>query len=120
MIIIIAGSRNFNDYNFFKRECDKLLFVIKTKCKITIISGGACGVDTMAETYAIENGYNFKKYPADWGTYGRSAGVLRNIEMAQVADRLIAFWDQKSPGTKNMIKEAIQRNLKIKVINTIR
>jgi len=71
MIIIIAGSRNFNNYKFFKQECDKLFSVIKTKCEITIISGGARGVDTMAEKYATENGYNFKEYPADWETWGK-------------------------------------------------
>jgi len=117
MIIIIAGCRNFNNYEFFKRKCDKLLSVIKTKCEITIISGGALGVDTMAEKYSIENNYNFKEYPADWRSYPRNAGIIRNCEMGTIADRLIAFWDQKSSGTRHMISEAKRKGLKIKVVN---
>ena len=47
-----------------------------------------------------------KYFPADWNTYGKSAGFVRNIEMAENATALIAFWDGKSSGTKHMIETA--------------
>jgi hypothetical protein len=56
-----------------------------------------------------------KIFPAQWSIYGKGAGYIRNREMAQYADALIAFWDGKSKGTKNMIDEAKKQGLIIKV-----
>jgi len=114
--IIIAGGRNYNNYEKLKTEVDKLLAIIKTKTEITIITGGANGTDAMGKRYAIEHGYKHEEYNADWNRYGSYAGPLRNKEMANNADRLIALWDGKSRGTSNMITEAQRRGLKIKVI----
>ena len=51
-----------------------------------------------------------------WDKYGKKAGYLRNVEMAENANALIAFWDGKSKGTKHMIDIATERNLPIRVI----
>lgn len=112
MKVIIAGSRNFNDYQLLKDKCDYLLS--KTKC-IEIVSGTAKGADLLGERYARENKYKLHKFPADWNLHGKKAGVIRNKEMAMFADALIAFWDGKSRGAKNMIEEAKSRGLKVKV-----
>lgn len=56
-----------------------------------------------------------KRFPADWGKYGKSAGVLRNKQMAEYADGLIAFWDGKSRGTANMIETAKGLGLRVRV-----
>lgn len=102
--VIIAGSRNFNDYELLKEKTDELLSnVIKEGYDITIISGGARGADRLAERYAKERGFNLVVYNADWNKYGKSAGYRRNIEMSKIGDALIAFWDGQSRGTKNMI-----------------
>jgi len=114
MKVIVAGTRNFNDYALLKSELDKLL---QPLLPVTIFSGGAPGADTMAEVYATENNIPFVRFVADWGKYGKSAGPIRNAEMAEDADAIIAFWDGKSAGTKDMIKKATQRGLKTIVID---
>lgn len=111
--VIIAGGRNFNDYQLLKSTMDKLLSNIKDK--IVIICGQARGADTLGEIYAKEKDYEVNYYPANWDFYGKSAGYIRNEEMAKNSDALVAFWDGKSRGTKHMIETAKKYNLKIRI-----
>lgn len=116
--IIIAGSREFDNYDFLKSNMDVLfnLFGIdKEKEQIEIICGMCRGADMLGERFAKENNYAIKYFPADWDKYGKAAGVIRNEEMAKYAAEyededdegiLVAFWDGKSRGTKNMIENA--------------
>jgi hypothetical protein len=113
MKVIIAGSRNFNDYNLLKTSCDNLLTQFTN---IEIVSGTARGADKLGERYAREKGYDIKEFPANWNL-GKSAGYIRNDEMAQYSDMLIAFWDGTSKGTKHMIDLANKRSLKVVVID---
>jgi ABC-type enterochelin transport system substrate-binding protein len=113
MKIIIAGGRNFNDYNKLRESCDNILVNQKD---VEIVSGTAAGADTLGERYAQEKGYEVKKFPAQWDLYGKSAGYKRNQQMAEYADGLIAFWDGKSKGTKHMIDIATNKGLKVRVI----
>ncbi len=111
---IIAGSRNFTDYQKLKKECDEFL---KDQKNIEIVSG--ChykGADKLGIQYAIEKGFTLIKFPAEWNTFGKAAGPKRNKEMAIAADALIAFWDGKSRGTKNMVQLAKQKGLRVKVV----
>jgi hypothetical protein len=73
-----------------------------------IVSGGAKGVDASAEWFAEVGKRPFKLFPADWDKHGKSAGPLRNREMAQYGDALLLIWDGKSPGSANM-KAAMHR-----------
>ena len=114
--IIIAGGRDFMDYNLLKEKTNKILQEKKVTHKIVIISGCARGADTLGLRYASENTFDVEEYPADWDKYGKKAGYLRNVEMAENANALIAFWDGKSKGTKHMIDIATERNLPIRVI----
>lgn len=111
--MIVAGGRNFNDYNYLKKSLDFLLQNIKDK--IIIICGTARGADTLGEKYAKEYGYEVSYFPAKWKIYGRKAGYIRNEKMAQEADALVAFWDGNSHGTKNMIEIAEKYNLLVRV-----
>ena len=112
--IIIAGSRDFKNYNLLRDKCDKILANLTD---ITIVSGKCPrGADQLGEDYAKERGYNLEYYPAEWFTYGKRAGHMRNEEMAKIGTHLIAFWDGKSPGTKSMITLAEQYKLKIRTI----
>jgi hypothetical protein len=113
MKIIIAGSRNFNDYNLLKTSCDNLLTQFTN---IEIVSGTAQGADKLGERYAREKGYGIKEFPANWNL-GKSAGYIRNDEMAKYADMLIAFWDGTSKGTKHMIDLANKRGIKVEIVN---
>ena len=111
--VIIAGTRYFNDYELLAAYADKKLANITEP--IEIVSGGAAGADALGERYAKEKGYKLTIFPADWGKYGRAAGPLRNEEMAKYADALLAYWDEKSRGTKSMIELAQQYGLKVGV-----
>jgi hypothetical protein len=113
MRVIIAGSREFNDYELLKTKCNE---IIKEE-KVEILSGTARGADTLGEKYCIENGHLLRKYPADWDRYGKSAGYKRNQLMADNADTLIAFWDGNSRGTRNMIDISRKKKLKVFIIS---
>jgi hypothetical protein len=114
--IIIAGSRGFNDYNLLSEKLNTLL---KNKIKeytIVVISGGARGADTLGEVWAAKNKHEFKRFPADWDKYGKKAGYIRNEQMANVADVLVAFWDGVSKGTSNMIDIMNKLNKPVRVV----
>lgn len=112
--IIIAGSRDYNDYADFSHWID--LCFGKIKKTIEIISGGARGPDSMGERYANERGIKLKCFPAQWKMHGKRAGIIRNRDMGDYADSLIAFWDGKSRGTKNMIEYMRKLKKKVQVI----
>jgi hypothetical protein len=78
-----------------------------------MVSGGAPGVDTLGEHWAHELGIPVSRFLADWTRYGRRAGPIRNMEMADFAEALIAVWDGKSKGTGAMIGEARRRRLQV-------
>ena len=114
--VIIAGGRNFNDYERLKRDCDKLLINKRNMgYRIIIISGTAQGADTLGEQYAKEKGYEVLRFPADWTTYGKKAGYIRNIEMSQHADACICFWDNFSRGTRHMIETARKKGIPTRI-----
>lgn len=114
--VIIAGGREFSDYDMLRSYADKKLErVLRQGFHIVIVSGHARGADTLGERYAKERGYELHLFPANWDLYGYLAGPLRNTEMANYADALIAFWDGKSVGTMHMIREAKKRDLVVGV-----
>jgi hypothetical protein len=110
MKTIIAGSRSITNYNLVEEIIRRCPWPI-TK----ILEGGAKGVDKCAYGYAMAYEVKHEKYPANWETHGKSAGPIRNAAMAKDADALIAIWDGESPGTRNMIAQAISHRLKIYV-----
>lgn len=112
MRVIIAGGRDITDYN--------LVMEAITEANLTIteiVSGGAKGVDTLGEQYAESMNLPLKVFMADWETHGRAAGPIRNRKMSENADALIAIWDGKSRGTKNMIETATKKGLVVYVKN---
>jgi len=112
--VIVAGSRNFNNYEFLKNTLNYLLI---NQNNIEIVSGTANGADKLGEMYARKLHLGLKQFPADWDQYGKRAGYLRNEQMAKYADALVAFWDSKSVGTKHMIDLAGKYKLLVRVIN---
>ena len=114
MKVIIAGGRSFSDYNLLREVCDHML---QNQVEVEIVSGKARGADSLGEKYAKEKNYTIKEFPADWEKYKKSAGYIRNKEMAQYADAAIVFWDGKSKGSKHMIELSQEYNLKLKVVN---
>jgi len=109
---IIAGSRTVTDPVVVEDAIRLSRFDITE-----VVSGGCQGVDLMGEEWARYNNLRVQRFPADWGTYGISAGPRRNASMAEYADALIAVWDGVSRGTRNMIQEARKRGLKVYIHN---
>jgi hypothetical protein len=108
MKVIIAGSRDFNDYYSLTKA------IMKSGLNIEeVVCGMARGVDLLGKQWADERGIYVKEFPADWNTHGQRAGPIRNTEMAKYADALIAIWDGESKGTANMISQARAKNLKV-------
>ena len=111
--VIIAGSRGFQDYELLKSKCDKILQNFE---EIEIVSGRARGADALGERLALERGYSIKLFPADWDKYRKSAGHIRNAQMADYGDCLTLFWDGTSKGSEDMLALARKKGLKIRVI----
>ena len=80
--VIVAGGRDFADYELLKITLDKLLI---NHTEIEIVSGVAKGADLLGLKYAAEKKIPFIKFPADWNRLGNSAGFKRNVEMAKYA-----------------------------------
>lgn len=97
--IVIAGGRDFDDYQGMCKVLDK----IKWELGDVIISGTANGADTLGERYANEHGLRIARFPARWDKHGKKAGFLRNEEMAEFCTGGILFWDGVSRGTRSMI-----------------
>lgn len=115
MRVIIAGGRNFNDFELMKSELDKCLPI--GKVAIQVISGTANGADKLGERYSeLRNFGPIAKFVPDWNKHGKRAGFIRNEAMAIWATHLVAFWDGKSKGTRHMIETAKRYELVIKVI----
>lgn len=112
--VIIAGSRSFANYEMLKANMNRLLQNISDE--ISIVCGTARGADSLGEKYAKENGFHVAYFPADWERHGKAAGYIRNREMAQNADALVAFWDGESRGTKSMIDLAKEYDLAVRVL----
>ena len=113
--VIVAGGRDFNNYDLLKSKLDILLS--NFDCDVQIVSGTARGADKLGELYAKKSKLSLALFPADWEFYGKSAGYKRNAQMADYADALVAFWDGKSRGTMHMINLAKSAGIHVRVVN---
>jgi predicted Rossmann fold nucleotide-binding protein DprA/Smf involved in DNA uptake len=100
--IAVIGSRSFDDY-------ERLMSVLSPLLPAHIISGGAKGADGLAERLARELELPITVIKPDWAQFGRAAGPIRNREIVNAADIVIAFWDGKSKGTKSALDYARQQ-----------
>lgn len=120
--VIVAGTRDFVDYEYLTEVMDEVIAGMMGKDggngtkAVEIVSGTARGADRLGERYGKERGYDVALFPADWDKNGRSAGYIRNWEMAQYANVCVIFWDGKSKGTKNMKDQAQKNGLDVHVI----
>ena len=103
--VIIAGSRSYpGGYEGVHRAVMASGFLVAT-----VISGVARGADLEGERWARSHGLPIEYYPANWKKHGKKAGMIRNQQMADVADALIALWDGKSRGTRDMIERMAKK-----------
>ncbi len=98
MKVIIAGSRDLTNYDAVSAFLDRLPFPLTE-----VVSGAAPGVDAIGERWANLRGLPLTRFPADWARYQHAAGPIRNTQMAEYADALIAFPAGEARGTNGMI-----------------
>lgn len=114
MNLIVAGSRDFNNYFLAKQYLD----VIHKKYNICcVVRGLARGADMLGYMWAKENNVQVMEFPADWDRFGKRAGYLRNEEMSKVGTHLLAFHQNNSKGTQHMINIAKEGGLKVMVVD---
>ena len=107
---IIAGSRTVESIELVERAIEA------SGLRITeVVSGCAAGADLFGEQWAKAKMIPIKRFPADWRKHGKSAGPIRNRQMADYADQLIAVWDGVSRGTADMIERARYNGLVVYV-----
>ena len=83
----------------------------------TIVSGGAKGADTYAKEYALKNDIPIIEFLPDYRKYGRKAPLMRNLQIVDNCDFLLAFWDGTSRGTKFTIDYAEKRGVPLKIVS---
>lgn len=110
--VIVAGSRRFNDYPLLSAKLDHLL---QHHSEVEIVSGAASRADMLGERYALERGHPVKRFPANW-SLGKRTGPIRNGKMVDYATHLVAFWNGWSRDTKNMIEQAQDKGLQVRVV----
>jgi glycosyltransferase involved in cell wall biosynthesis len=99
--IAIVGSRDY------PRLADVAAYVNRLPMNAVIVSGGAKGVDSAAENAAKARRMKVVVYLPDWDTHGKAAGFIRNREIVNACDRLVAFSHNESRGTANSVKLAM-------------
>ena len=134
MKLAIVGSRTFRNYQKMHGEIAALVESGDMAAPTEIVSGGAAGADSLGREYAVEMGLEYTEFPADWdvcatdcpkghrrartggGSYCPTAGFRRNAQIVDCADKVIAFWDGVSRGTKHTIGLAEKAGKLIKVV----
>lgn len=131
--VIVAGSRSIDanlpeNRELITRHLDWILSDVLARARAgegaypILVSGGAKGVDTLGEIYAMDRLAHqvvpFMRFPAEWDRYGKQAGMIRNQQMAWAATHLVAFWDGESRGTRDMIRCAEESGLRVRVVRT--
>ena len=107
MKIAVVGSRGVDNI--------KLEEYIPSECE-EIVSGGARGVDALAAEYARKNGLKLTEFIPQYEKYGRGAPLVRNREIVEYSELVLAFWDGSSAGTLYVINYCKKIGKPIKVI----
>ena len=117
--LIIAGSRGWTDYQAIINAVRAFYKHFKINAKNNppvIISGTARGADQLGEKLAKQFNLELIRMPAQWDTYGKSAGYKRNEEMAKIAHGCLVFWDGQSKRSQHMHNLAKQYHLQTMLI----
>lgn len=81
-----------------------------------IVSGGAKGADTFAREYAIRNNIRLLEFIPDYKKFGRIAPIIRNRQIVENCDFLLAFWNGKSPGTRHALDYAKRKGKPVSIV----
>lgn len=106
--ILFCGSRDWDDADLIRSVMENML----QGGRFIVVHGGARGADRMAGSIARSLGLEVEEYPARWSSFGRSAGYIRNVQMADThPDLVVAFHIADSTGTAMMLDIARQRGI---------
>lgn len=115
MKVLVTGSR---DWPWAERKI--IEDALRDAGATVVVHGNARGADSVAKWWALDNGIEYRAYPANWDLYGRAAGALRNQEMLdkehrpeEPIERVLAFPTEKSVGTMDMIRRAREVGLRV-------
>ena len=97
MKLLVVGSRSIENFDLSKHISKEVSL---------IISGGAKGVDTLAEKYADKHGISKLILRPNYSVYGKAAPIIRNRKMIEICNFVLIIWDGKSKGTKYTIEYA--------------
>lgn len=111
MKVAVIGSRDANE------DAARLILKYLPADTTEIVSGGARGIDSLAEQVARSLSLPVKVFLPDYELYGRQAPLFRNRQIVDYADTVLAFWDGKSPGTKSVIGTCMDQGKPIQVIS---
>lgn len=110
MRTIVAGSRAITDAAIVEKA------ILESGIEVTeLVSGGAAGVDQLAEAWARQRSIPVTQFLPNWKRCGRRAALMRNVDMAKYAEACIAVWDGQSRGTYHMIRTAKSCGLRLQV-----
>jgi len=115
MKLAVVGSRNIIDEEMVFNSINSTIKDIQTP--ITIVSGGAKSVDSIAAKWAKTNDVPLIEFKADWSKFGKAAGIIRNKDIIKNCDTVLAIWDGKSKGTQNSIKLGHSLNKNVIIIH---
>lgn len=107
----IVGSRHFPEPRLVAS------FVSGLASDAIVVSGGAPGVDTWAVEAAASRGLGTLVFEADWALHGRKAGPIRNKQIVDAVDEIVAFWDGRSRGTLGTVALALEAGLPARVFD---
>lgn len=109
--VAIVGSRDYPHLGIVRS------YVKFLDRSTIVVTGGADGVDKAAEKTALDCGLTVIVHIADWRKYGNSAGPIRNQAIVNDADRVVAFWDGSSRGTRDTIRKAMKAHIPVIIID---
>lgn len=118
MKVIIAGSREGVDEGLVWEMLSHISWTEYPFPISEVVCGEAKGVDTYGKSWGRGNNIPVTSFPADWKMHGVVAGHLRNAQMAEYADALIAFSHDESKGTEGMIAKAQRKRMPCVIIKT--
>lgn len=118
-IVCITGERD--NRGFREQIVDNICRLYMDKENIKFIFGDCSGVDIDAKEICTNLNIEYEVFPADWKKLGLKAGPVRNAQMIELADHVLAFHSdlKKSKGTKNTIKLAKKKGIPIEIFDNL-
>ncbi len=114
MRVAIIGSRSIEERRIQKEVYELICSYVPANCT-EIISGGASGADKLAELYAEESKLHLTVFRPDYESFGKRAPIIRNCEIIDHSQYVIALWDGRSRGTAFTVTECIKKGIPVRV-----